>query len=182
MWGSLCPDGLFDSHWHNLMITRLHWRTRHGFKLLGTLLCLSCASENPTAATPLKCPPITGEFPPDGCARLAGRVETALVSSFSNHIVAVDTTVRETNSWYVGSTSPLNASGRFSLLVVQVRPGGTAPVPELDSIQLEMKLYTTAGALQRREPPVASQLVWMFFGRWGGEVRQSEVLLRLPTP
>jgi hypothetical protein len=95
-------------------------------------------------------------------------------------VLAVDTVDGESESWFVAPPAQIQADGHFELLVVQVRPLGSPPVPPRTIRSLEVRVYRNAQEARDRTTPRLAHLVPMVFGRWGGPVEYTDVVLRLP--
>ncbi len=146
------------------------------------LTLLGCRGSTPAEVESLSCPPVTGEFPPDGCARVQGTLEVVAPSSPSQYFVAVDTTDPITRQWFSAAAQRVAADGRFALLVIQLSPLGSLPVTEPSVRTLEIRVFQESDDFRRRENARSATLVPMNFGRWGGVVTNTPATLRLTTP
>jgi hypothetical protein len=84
-----------------------------------------CSAEDALAPTS-RCPSPAGEFPPDGCALVSGRVLRSDGSPLANAVVSLDTAISERNFRLLATERSTDRFGRFSLLVYVVAPLGTA--------------------------------------------------------
>lgn len=96
-----------------------------------------CLADNATSPTS-RCPAPTGEFPPDGCAIVSGRVLRSDGSPVANILVSIDTTIGERNFRLLASERSTDRVGRFSLLVFVVAPLGTAV--SLDPVTADIRI------------------------------------------
>jgi hypothetical protein len=127
----------------------------------------------------IRCPEPVGEFPPDGCAWLRGTLVPPVGPVASEFVVAVDTTDAESQSWFVAPPTGVPENGRLELLVVQVRPLGSPPVPPRATRTIDVRVYRTAAEARDRVPPRLAHPVAMVFGRWGQAVDYTDLVLHV---
>ena len=98
-------------------------RSRASLCIFALAWLAGCSADNATSPS-TRCPAPTGEFPPDGCAIVSGRVLRADGSPAANTLVSIDTTISERNFRLLASERSTDRLGRFSLFFV-VAPLGT---------------------------------------------------------
>jgi hypothetical protein len=155
------------------------WRFRGFVAALSLAAAMGCDPAT-LQLEEVRCPEAVGEFPPDGCARLRGTLIPPVGQAASGFVLAVDTTDAESESWFVASPARVPENGRFELLVVQVRPLGSPPVPARTIRTIDVRVYRNAAEARDRTPPRLADPVAMVFGRWGEVVTYTDVVLRVP--